>query len=110
MSRKSNRQTRNQANFLGALLMESMAVVVMIGLFFVVQNERANGPTADEFVRPKVIEEAFPNLLRPYFTSQDNPAAPARNVAQLQVSTEGGRLVSTPSPNSPWYDPFGRRQ
>ena len=110
MSRKSKKQNRSQATFMGALLMESIAVVVMVGLFYIVQQERANSPTVDEFVRPKVIDEAFPNLLRPNFTLQNLPAGSAPRIAQLQVTTERGRLVSTPATDDRWRDPFGLRQ
>ena len=110
MSRKSKKQNRSQTTFVGALLVESIAVVVMIGLFFAVQEQRANSPTADEFVRPKVIEEAFPNLLRPYYTSQTFSTASIPHVAQVPVSADRSRLVSTANPNYQWRDPFGLRQ
>ena len=70
MSRKSKKRNRSKSSFMGALLIESIAVVVMFGLFFAVQKERMNRSTVDEFVHPTVIEDVIPNLLRPDYTSQ----------------------------------------
>ena len=104
MSKKTKKRKSRQGSVIGALLMESIAVVVMIGLFFVVQNERADVPTADEFIRPAVIEEAIPNLLRPKQTWQRQPMRSALEVASERVSSDRDRLVSTESGQFHWRD------
>ena len=109
MSKKSKTRNRRQGSLLGAVLMESIAVVVMIGLFFIVQQERSNVPTADEFIRPAVIEEAIPNLLRSRQTRQLQPMHSASNVRSEPGLTIRDRLVSTERGQFGWRNALGLR-
>lgn len=69
-SRKRKRATNN-STFVGALLIESLAVVVMIGLFFFIQGEREKTQLQQtlELVRPVLVESQVDDSCR--FCSED---------------------------------------
>ena len=55
MARKRNRRQSKSSSILGAIIIESLGVVVMLGLFYTLQDARSNSYTVEELVKPKMV-------------------------------------------------------
>ena len=101
MTKSKKRKRKNkQTSFVGALLIETIAFVVMLGLFFAVQKERANMPTVDELVRPAMIE-----MIQPY-----QGASWSASLGPNQKASEAESLAASEKRVIKWRDPFGFRR
>ncbi len=69
MAKKRNRRQNKSSSIFGAIIIESFAVVGMLGFFYTLQDERTKTYTVEELVKPKMVYlEAQTSTPEPYLT------------------------------------------
>jgi len=80
MVKKLNRRQNKPSSILGAVIIESLAVVGMLGLFYTLQDERTKTYTVEELVKPEMV------YLEPQTPTPEPNLMPVDNLEREQSS------------------------